>query len=225
MIQPTPPNQPQAIPRAVAIAGLIFSLLMLITLGIIRVAIPEGMAEQSMVNARFGRAITLALHLVPFAGLAFLWFIGVLRNRMGAAEDQFVATVFLPTAFIDGKRPGLRNKHHLSWEQVNQLLGTGIEFGSHTVNHPVLVNLDWREIEKELVDSKTAIESQLGSRVDLFGYPNAYPEANRSFSSRLQERLIDAGYNCCATTRIGRLAASDDPFTLKRLPVNDWFQL
>ena len=100
MIQSTPPNQPQPIPRAVAIAGLIFSLLMLITLGIIRVAIPEGLAEQSMVNARFGRALTLALHLVPFAGLAFLWFIGVLRNRMGAAEDQFVATVFLGSGLL-----------------------------------------------------------------------------------------------------------------------------
>ena len=100
MIQSTPPNQPQPIPRAAAIAGLIFSLLMLITLGIIRVAIPEGLAEQSMVNARFGRALTLALHLVPFAGLAFLWFIGVLRNRMGAAEDQFVATVFLGSGLL-----------------------------------------------------------------------------------------------------------------------------
>ena len=100
MIQSTPPNQSQAIPRAAAIAGLIFSLLMLVTLGIIRVAIPEGLEEQSAVNARFGRAITLALHLVPFAGLAFLRLIGVLRNRMGAAEDQFVATVFLGSGLL-----------------------------------------------------------------------------------------------------------------------------
>ena len=100
MIQSTPPNQPQAIPRAAAIAGLIFSLLMLITLGIIRVAIPEGLEEQSMVNDRFGRALTLALHLVPFAGLAFLWFIGVLRNRMGALEDQFFGTVFLGSGLL-----------------------------------------------------------------------------------------------------------------------------
>ena len=85
MIQSTPPNQPQAAPRAAAIAGLIFSLLMLVTLGIIRLAAPESLEHQSAVNAHFGRAITLALHLVPFAGLAFLWFIGVLRNRMGAA--------------------------------------------------------------------------------------------------------------------------------------------
>jgi hypothetical protein len=73
---------------------------MLISLGIIRVAIPEGLQEQSTVNAHFGRVLTLALHLVPFAGLAFLWFIGVLRNRMGAAEDQFFATVFLGSGLL-----------------------------------------------------------------------------------------------------------------------------
>jgi hypothetical protein len=73
---------------------------MLITLGIIRSALPAVPAEQSTVNARFGNAITLALHLVPFAGLAFLWFIGVLRSQMGAAEDQFFATVFLGSGLL-----------------------------------------------------------------------------------------------------------------------------
>jgi hypothetical protein len=44
--------------------------------------------------------IRLALNLVPFAGVAFLWFIGVLRNRIGASEDQFFATVFLGSGLL-----------------------------------------------------------------------------------------------------------------------------
>ena len=96
----TPRRQPLTPPRAAAIAGLIFSLLMIITLAIIRSALAQVPAEQGTVNARFGHAITLALHLVPFAGLAFLWFIGVLRNRMGVAEDQFFATVFLGSGLL-----------------------------------------------------------------------------------------------------------------------------
>jgi hypothetical protein len=88
------------LPRAAAIAGLLFSLLMIISLGIIRSALPDAPAEQGSVNARFGHEITLALHLVPFAGLAFLWFVGVLRNRMGAAEDQFFGTVFLGSGLL-----------------------------------------------------------------------------------------------------------------------------
>jgi hypothetical protein len=73
---------------------------MLISLGIVRVAVPDVLEAQSTINTRFGRAITLSLHLVPFAGLAFLWFIGVLRNRMGAAEDQFFGTVFFGSGLL-----------------------------------------------------------------------------------------------------------------------------
>jgi hypothetical protein len=96
----TPANQVLALPRAAAIAGLLFSLLMLISLGIFRFAVPDMPEEQGTINARFGHAIALALHLVPFAGLAFLWFIGVLRNRIGAVEDQFFATVFLGSGLL-----------------------------------------------------------------------------------------------------------------------------
>src|SRR5215471_6169148 len=95
-----PASQPLTPPRAAAVAGLIFSLLMLISLGVIRYALPDVQAEQGTVNARFGPAITLALHLVPFAGLAFLWFIAVLRDRVGAGEDQFFGTVFLGSGLL-----------------------------------------------------------------------------------------------------------------------------
>jgi hypothetical protein len=94
------PNQPQALPRVAAVAGLLFSLLMLISLGIFRFAVPDVPEEQSAVNTRFGHALTLSLHIVPFAGLAFLWFIGVLRHRMGASEDQFFGTVFLGSGLL-----------------------------------------------------------------------------------------------------------------------------
>ena len=45
-------------------------------------------------------AARLALYLVPFAGIAFLWFIGVLRSRLGELEDQFFATVFLASGLL-----------------------------------------------------------------------------------------------------------------------------
>jgi len=44
--------------------------------------------------------ISLALHLLPFAGIAFLWFIAVVRNRLGALEDRFFATVFLGSGLL-----------------------------------------------------------------------------------------------------------------------------
>jgi MFS family permease len=44
--------------------------------------------------------VAIALNLVPFAGIAFLWFIGVLRDRIGEREDRFFATVFLGSGLI-----------------------------------------------------------------------------------------------------------------------------
>ncbi|MDR3531248.1 MAG: hypothetical protein P4L90_11940 [Rhodopila sp.] len=46
------------------------------------------------------REVALALNLVPFAGIAFMWFIGVLRDRLGTQEDQFFATVFLGSGLL-----------------------------------------------------------------------------------------------------------------------------
>ncbi|WP_409187573.1 hypothetical protein [Bradyrhizobium sp. RDM4] len=40
------------------------------------------------------------MNLVPFAGIAFLWFVGVLRDRLGHQEDRFFATVFIGSAML-----------------------------------------------------------------------------------------------------------------------------
>ncbi len=44
--------------------------------------------------------VSLALNLLPFAGIAFLWFIGVVRDRLGEHEDRFFATVFLGSGLL-----------------------------------------------------------------------------------------------------------------------------
>ena len=87
-------------PREAAIAGLVFSFLLIIGLGIIRLGLPDVQTEQAMVNPGFRKALHLALHLVPFGGLAFLWFLAVLRHQMRAVEDKFFATIFLGSGLL-----------------------------------------------------------------------------------------------------------------------------
>jgi peptidoglycan/xylan/chitin deacetylase (PgdA/CDA1 family) len=95
-----------------------------------------------------------------------------------------------------------------------------MEFGSHTVNHPKLVELGWTEIERELRDSKVQLEQQLGEGITTFAYPYAFPQEEADFARELRRRLLEIGYCCCASTEIGRVRAGDDPFRLKRLPAN-----
>lgn len=89
-------------PRAAAIAGVLFSLLMGTCLIIARLAIPVRSIDAGLWLGDPFRlnAVRIAAQLVPFAGIAFLWFIGVLRNRIGALEDQFFATVFLGSGLL-----------------------------------------------------------------------------------------------------------------------------
>jgi hypothetical protein len=97
-------DSPQAIaaPRAAAIAGVIFSVLLIVGLALIRLSVPADPARPGTWVADPGRrnAVRLALNLFPFAGIAFLWFMGVLRNRLGAREDQFIATAFLGSGLL-----------------------------------------------------------------------------------------------------------------------------
>lgn len=89
-------------PRAAALAGIAFSLILGTALVLVRIAVPTDPASSSAWLEEGWRKDTVlfALSLVPFAGLAFLWFIGVVRDRIGAAEDRLFATVFLGTGVL-----------------------------------------------------------------------------------------------------------------------------
>jgi hypothetical protein len=82
-------------PRAAAVAGVIFALLFGAVLILIRTNMPEGAAASSeWLNSR-GRGIATAATLMPFAGISFLWFIGVVRDGLGRYEDKFFSSVFI----------------------------------------------------------------------------------------------------------------------------------
>jgi hypothetical protein len=87
-------------PRAGAIAGIVFSILLIISLVLIRVSVPATPGDAGTWLSGSEKSVRLAMDLLPFAGIAFLWFIGVLRDRIGAQEDRFFATVFLGSGLL-----------------------------------------------------------------------------------------------------------------------------
>ena len=89
-------------PRAAAVAGIVFSVLLIAVLVLLRVSVPANPAVPGawLTDPRHRAQVAIALNLVPFAGIAFLWFIGVLRDRIGDREDRFFATVFLGSGLL-----------------------------------------------------------------------------------------------------------------------------
>jgi hypothetical protein len=87
-------------PRAAAVAGILFSVLLIASLAIIRLSIPADPRDAGHWLAGDVRPVDLALTLLPFAGIAFVWFIGVVRDRLGEHEDRLFATVFLGSGLL-----------------------------------------------------------------------------------------------------------------------------
>jgi hypothetical protein len=87
-------------PKAAAIAGIVFSVALFLAFGLLRVAVPTKSSISGAWLADHAAAITVALGLIPFSGIAFLWLIGVLRDRLGQREDRLFATVFLGSGLL-----------------------------------------------------------------------------------------------------------------------------
>jgi hypothetical protein len=87
-------------PRAAAIAGILFSILYLTAMILIRLSVPEQPEDLGDWLRTSWKTVTLALNILPFAGIAFLWFIGVVRDRLGEHEDRLFATVFFGSGLL-----------------------------------------------------------------------------------------------------------------------------
>jgi len=87
-------------PRSAALAGVLFAVLFSASLVLVRMSVPsDPFAEPNWVTDGAGR-LRLAMTLVPLAGIAFLWFLGVLRDRLGDYEDRFFSSVFFGSGLL-----------------------------------------------------------------------------------------------------------------------------
>jgi peptidoglycan/xylan/chitin deacetylase (PgdA/CDA1 family) len=112
---------------------------------------------------------------------------------------------------IDEARPEAWAK--LRWDDVREMSRAGIEFGSHTLDHPILSHVDAEETRRQIRDSKARIEAELGIPVTSFAYPNGRAG---DFDESTIRILVEEGYECAVTTVPGANDASTSPFALRR---------
>ena len=111
-------------PRAAAVAGVLFALLFGTALVLIRLALPEGEQPGAQWLEPGSTNLKTAAIIMPFAGMAFLWFMGVVRDGLGRYEDKFFSTVFIGSGLL-----------FLAMMFVATGVGAGLE-RSHVVGHP-----------------------------------------------------------------------------------------
>jgi peptidoglycan/xylan/chitin deacetylase (PgdA/CDA1 family) len=131
----------------------------------------------------------------------------------------FSATVFISPGLMGAELAG---QDVMSWENAKALAHQGVAFGSHSLTHSKLVEIERVELEKEVRQSKDIIQDKLATDVDSFSYPYAFPEQDKTFVDYLGRLLAQSGYTKGVTTIIGRSSRLDQRLFLKRLPINDY---
>jgi hypothetical protein len=86
--------------RAAAVAGIAFAVLLITAMVMLRIALSDASLQALRTDGSRRQLIRISLNLVPFAGIAFLWFIGVVREQIGVVEDRLFSTVFLGSGLL-----------------------------------------------------------------------------------------------------------------------------
>lgn len=131
------------------------------------------------------------------------------------ARYRFPATVFIVSGY-GGKtnnwlsQPAATPGHALmSWTQIREMDRHGVEFGAHTVTHPLLDRLLPDNLAHEVIDSKAVIEDALGHSIDLFAYP--YGRLNSAVKA-----VVRNTYGAACGTRLGLVGSGTDLWELAR---------
>ena len=121
---------------------------------------------------------------------------------------DFPATVFLVSRKVGGcndwtKREALSGRQILSWSEIKEIAGQGIQFGAHTQTHPVLTNISAEQAHAEIVGSKLDLEHELLTQVHTFAYP--YGDFNESVEALVDQAgflggcSVESGFNNWST--------------------------
>jgi peptidoglycan/xylan/chitin deacetylase (PgdA/CDA1 family) len=137
-------------------------------------------------------------------------------------EHRFPATMFVVSSLMGSRTARFDGKEIMTWGEMREIESFGVEIGSHTVSHPHLHSLHWKDIERELTHSKEAIEDQLGRPISSFSYPYAFPEQDGTFLRQLRQSMEAAGYDHGVTTVLGSVNLLSDRYFLPRLPANEY---
>jgi peptidoglycan/xylan/chitin deacetylase (PgdA/CDA1 family) len=132
-------------------------------------------------------------------------------------ENGLPVTLFVVTDAVGGTNewrrgsdPGIPISRLLGWDELGRLAEAGVVLGAHTCTHPRLELLSATEAEREIGDSRSQLERELGLSTNSFAYPYGSVGA-------VARDVVARTFRCGVTTRLAALSSSDDVALLPRL--------
>jgi peptidoglycan/xylan/chitin deacetylase (PgdA/CDA1 family) len=101
----------------------------------------------------------------------------------------------------------------LSWQEAREMASQGVSFGAHTLDHPILTFVSEEEARRQIRESKRRIETELGSEVTMFAYPNG---GASDFDRSTQRIVEEEGLSLAVTTVSGANDGATNPYSLRR---------
>jgi peptidoglycan/xylan/chitin deacetylase (PgdA/CDA1 family) len=133
------------------------------------------------------------------------------RKNLLVEELLNVAGVDIPS--------GLGKELILSWNEVRKMSGEGIDFGAHTVSHPILTELPLGLARREIVESKKHIEEAIGKPANFFSYPSGI------FNDEIVKIVSESGFVGAVTTNPKWITPRTNPYKLGRMAVSQDYNL
>jgi peptidoglycan/xylan/chitin deacetylase (PgdA/CDA1 family) len=112
---------------------------------------------------------------------------------------------------------GFFKKLMTNWDQVKEMQKGGIEFGAHTMHHPILTRIPLEEVRAEIEGSKSRIEKELGEPVLSFAYPNGQ---SSDLNDKIEKIVADSGIRAAFTLLNGPSSQDEvkrNPFAIRRI--------
>jgi len=107
-----------------------------------------------------------------------------------------------------------QDRDFMSWEEIKEMAGDGIKFGSHGKSHTILTEAIV-DLHQELSASKSTIESHLSLTIKSFSYPNG------DYTNKITGQARQHGYEIAFGTEPGFITREDNPYTLKRINIHE----
>jgi peptidoglycan/xylan/chitin deacetylase (PgdA/CDA1 family) len=116
------------------------------------------------------------------------------------------STVYITSSWLDSAQG-------LSSEAAREIAASGAEIGAHSVSHPHLDELPLAAAEREIVESKEALEQCLGRSISTFAYPHG------AHDQEVRGAVIDAGFRSAVAVKNALSHDRDDPFAIARIMI------
>jgi len=170
-------------------------------------------------NHTHGKTVTIAAHTWPLRTRAekrkaIPRILHMIKQMPDAQKNNTVDSVI--TQLNIDRHDAQNCNPMMSWEQVRDMNDKGVQFGAHTLHHPILTRVPLVQAQEEICKARDILAEQLDKPVRFFAYPSG---EHTDFNEDVKRLVRDAGFECALTTIPGRVDLNSDLFALKRIPI------